>query len=75
MKNENRMKINGKVYVSKKPLGTFTTFLGNVCSECRGCAFNTDEMLETCDSVICCADGRKDGRDVIWVEEIGQTSP
>jgi len=72
MDSIDRIEVGGKVYVAKEPLGTFRTsgIPNGVCSECRGCAFYTDELIEICASLnSCCADERKDGRDIIWVEE------
>ena len=67
-----RIEINGGVYVAKEQLNRFPISGGGSCPECRGCAFNTDGMLETCACLtqyLCTADERKDGRDIIWVEE------
>ena len=62
-----KMEIGGKTYVAEEPLGVIPN---SNCSECRGCAFNTDELLKICgDLSSCCAGERDDGRDIIWVEE------
>ena len=65
-----RIEVGGKTYVAKEPLGSFPISGGDSCSECRGCAFYADELLETCINIgSCCTDEREDGRDIIWVEE------
>ena len=71
-----RIEVGGKTYVAKEPLGSFPVCYGGSCAECRGCAFHADGLFRTCITVgPCCADEREDGRDIIWVEEPGQTSP
>jgi len=72
MDSIDRIEVGGKVYVAKEPLCTFpiSGISNSSLSECRGCAFYTDELAEICASInSCCADERKDGRDIIWVEE------
>ena len=54
-----KIRIAGKTYVAKT----------NNNGYCSGCAFMTDDLYP-CDGSFCCqARKRKDGREIIWVEE------